>query len=103
MSKVLQLLKNLQHLTHRHIAIRDVCFFLPAEMKREPDCASSVQSYLIMPADLLKSNVCTQTGRRHKRTSWLIKAISEDLIPFQRRVNYLYLFLNTASQHQLLV
>lgn len=27
MSKVLQLLKNLPHLTHRHIVICDVCFF----------------------------------------------------------------------------
>lgn len=34
------------------------------------------------------------------RTSWLIKAISEDLIPFQRSVNCFHLFLNTASQRQ---
>jgi hypothetical protein len=33
------------------------------------------------------------------RTSCLIKAISKDLIPFQRSVNYLHLFLNTAQHN----
>lgn len=32
-----------------------------------------------------------------RRTSCLIKAIRKDLIPFQRSVNYLHLFLNTAQ------
>lgn len=71
-------------------------------MKRKANCASSVQSSLIIPADHFKSDVCTQIGKTLTRTSWLIKAISENLIPLQRSVNYLHLFLNTASQHQLL-
>lgn len=34
-----------------------------------------------------------------RRTSCLIKAIRKDLISFQRSVNYLHLFLNTAQHN----
>lgn len=46
------------------------------------------------------STVCTQTGKTLTGASWLIKAISEDVTPFQRNMNCLHLFKTAAPRHQ---